>query len=347
MDSRILDILEECYADELALLGGDLCAAEAWVGVLLRAIGQGMLQRIVSRRPNGHTPSSIPCSCGGAMRFVNHRSKNIHTLFGWVVIDRAYYHCPECGASCFPYDQASGLGCECLSPGLAKTCCLLAVDDSFGLSSRKIKELFGEDVSDKTIERLVHQVGSVVLREHSEQLDGFLEDKQIPASKQPSKRLYVAADGTKVHETDGWHESKVGCIYWEDKNFRRQERYVAGFDNSERFGWCLWWESCRFGLRDAQEVVYLGDGAGWVRSIHDAHFHRATFIVDWYHAQEHIWACAKALFGEGTNAARKWAEGCCGLLWDGWTRKLLKLLQRRRKKHRGRKAEAIDKLCHY
>jgi hypothetical protein len=38
-----------------------------------------------------------------------------------------------------PYDKASGLGSAQLSPGLAKVCCLLAVDDSFEQSSRKIE----------------------------------------------------------------------------------------------------------------------------------------------------------------------------------------------------------------
>ena len=69
--------------------------------------------------------------------------------------------------------------------------------------------------------------------------------------------------------------------------------------------------------------------------------------MDWYHAQQHIWDCSKVLFGEGTDAAKNWAEHRCGLLWDGWIRKLLKDLQRRRKKHRGRKLEAIKGLYRY
>jgi len=43
------------------------------------------------------------------------------------------------------------------------------------------------------------------------------KDKRIPASEHRPERLYVAADGTTVHESDGWHESKVGCVYWENE----------------------------------------------------------------------------------------------------------------------------------
>jgi len=347
MDSRMLDILQDCYSDELSLASGNLEALESRVVTFMRELGRGLLQRMVSKQVNGYKGSSRACCCGGSMRFVGHRSKNIHTTLGWITLKRAYYHCPECGQSSFPYDQASGLGSENLSVGLAKACCLLAVDDSFDQSSRKVRVLLGEQVSEKTIERVVHQVGSVVLRWQSQELETLRKDKQIPACEGAAERLYVCADGTTVHETDGWHESKVGCVYWEDGGFRRQERYVAGFDNSKRFGWYLWQQACRRGLRQAKEVVYLGDGASWVRSIHKEHFSRATFIVDWYHAQQHIWDCAKALHGEGTDAAKKWAQHRCGLLWDGWTRKLLKDLQKRRKKHRRAKRQAIEGLYRY
>ena len=348
MDSRILDLLQDCYAEELSSVRGNFQDLENLVVALMRDMGQGLLQRIISEQPNGYKGSSTGCSCGGSMRFVGNRSKHIHTTVGWISLKRAYYYCPQCRRSRFPYDQAGGLGPEALSVGLAKACCLLAVDDSFQQSSTKIKELFGEDVSAKTIERVVHQVGKVVLEQQNQELDNLLNDKNkdIPTCDHPPQRLYIAADGTTVHE-DAWHESKVGSIYWEAEGFRRDQYYVGGFDNSERFGWNLWLAACRCGLREAVEVVYLGDGAAWIRSIREAHFTRATFIVDWYHAKEHIWDCAKALFGDGTDATKKWAEHRCGLLWEGRTRKLLEDLHRHRKKHRGRKLEAIKALYRY
>jgi hypothetical protein len=210
-----------------------------------------------------------------------------------------------------------------------------------------VEELFGQEVSANTIERLVQHVGAVVTAQQQENLDRFQQNHDLPACDQPPPRLYVAADGTTVHEREGWHESKVGCLSWEDPRQGRQQRYVGGFDEAERFGQSLWWEACRCGLREAAEIVYLGDGAAWVRSLHEQHFRRATFIVDWYHAQEHIWACAKVLWGEGRDETARWAGRCCGWLWEGWTRKVLGDLARRRKRHRGRKRKAIEDLYRY
>ncbi|HUU16600.1 MAG TPA: hypothetical protein VMW72_05580 [Sedimentisphaerales bacterium] len=53
---------------------------------------------------------------------------------------------------------------------MAKACCLLAVDDSFAQTSRKLEELFGQKVSERTVERVVHQVGSVVLTQQDEEM---------------------------------------------------------------------------------------------------------------------------------------------------------------------------------
>lgn len=347
MDTKIIDQLEETYSQEFALAGGNLTNLEQLVKVKMQQLAHGLLQRLVAQGSNGYNGSSMACQCGNSMRFVQHRSKDIHTLFGWIRIKRAYYHCPDCGMSLFPYDVASGLGSEHLSVGLARSCCLLAVDDSFEQSSRKIEALTGRKVSDNTIERLVCQVGSVSRQQQNRQLQSFFDDKQIPRSQNSPERLYVALDGTTVHETDGWHESKIGVIYWENERKQRKCRYVGRFETSQTFGWHLWLEACRCGLGQAKETVYLGDGAAWIRSEHHKHFGHATFILDWFHASEHIWDCGKKLFGEGTETTEDWVKKRLDLLWDGWTKKLLDDLKQQRKKYRNSKREALDSLIRY
>ena len=347
MDTRILELLEGYFSEEFELVRHDLGALEELVKEKMQLLGQGLLQRAVNLRPNGYEGSSMACECNGSMRFVQHRCRDIHTLFGWIKVKRAYYHCPECGTSLFPYDASSGLGREQVSPALAKACCLLAVDDSFEQTSRKIEAAFAQKVSANTIERLAHQVGRVVLRQSDEELSDVRKQRNIPKAQIAPQRLYIAADGTTVHETDGWHESKAGAIYWQDQRRRRQSIYVGRFDNSEVFGWHLWLEACRCGLREADEVIFLGDGAGWIRSEHRRHFGRATFIIDWYHASEHIWDCGKVLFGEGSRATERWVKRRLDWLWDGWTKRLSDDLKDQCRKYRAGKRKAIDTLIRY
>jgi hypothetical protein len=348
MDTNILDQLEDIFAEEFQLVQHDLGTMEEMVRQKMQSLGQGLLQRLVNQHPNGHKGNSIACKCGGSMRFLGYRPKAVHTTFGWIIIKRAYYHCPDCGQSLIPYDLDAGLGSQQISPALANICCMVAVDDSFELTSRKVEALIGQKVSDNTVERLVQQVGSEAIKQQEQSLWEFSQRRQIPDSQNKPDRLYIAVDGTTAHELDGWHEVKIGSIYWQDERGGRDiSRFVSSFENSERFGWHLWLAACRCGLRQANEVVYLGDGAGWIRSQHQQHFSRATFIIDWYHSAEHVWSCGKVLFGEGTQATQRWVQERLALLYDGWTRRLLDDLQQQRKRHRGCKREAIDKLYHY
>jgi hypothetical protein len=347
MDAKILDHLEEYFNEEFALVQDDPAALEELIKAKMQLMGQGLFQRIVNRQPNGYKGSSIACECGGSMKFVQHRSRDIHTLFGWINIKRAYYHCPDCHNGLFPYDVAGGLGPEQLSPGLARACCLLAVDDSFEQVCQKIEEFFGQTVSANTIERLTHQVGAVVLQQSDEDLVNVHKSRDVPAAQVTPKRLYIAADGTTVRESDGWHECKIGTIYFENERKERKSCYVGRFDNSETFGWHLWLEACRCGLPQAEQVVVLGDGAAWIRNERRKHFGRSTFIIDWYHANEHVWDCGKELFGEGSKETEKWVNQHLDLLWDGWTKKLLDELKEQRKKYRGAKREAMDTLIRY
>lgn len=347
MDSRILRQLEVAYGEELALVRGDLGQLEQAIGVIVKSLGVGLLQRLVNQGRNGYQGSRIACSCGGSLRFMGSRPREIHTLLGWITVPRAYYHCSACHRSQVPYDQASGFGAEQLSPALAKACGLLAVDDSFEEVSRKVEGLFGEEVSDTTVERLVQQVGSVLVQQQEHDLGQFRSQREPPVSQAQPQRLYVSVDGTTVHETDGWHEAKTGCLYWDDEQLHQHKCYVGRFCPSEQFGWHMWLAACRCGLREALEVVYLGDGAAWVRSEHDRHFQRAVFIVDWYHASEHVWDCGKALLGQATALVNQWVQERLSLLWEGQTRLLLEDLRNQSRHHRGAKQKALEGLCRY
>lgn len=160
MYERILAELEGLIEEEVGNFSRDLGKMEDAVKVLMSSLGQGLLQRLVGRGANGYKGSSVSCVCGESMKFVQHRKRDIHTIFGWITVRRAYYHCVSCGRGLSPYDEACGLGSEQLSPALAQACCLLAVDDSFQEVSRKVEHLFGQCVCDDTVKEVVHKAGT-------------------------------------------------------------------------------------------------------------------------------------------------------------------------------------------
>lgn len=348
MYEEIIAKLAGLIQREVTDLAGDLGAVEKLVVQKVRVIGQGLLQRAVDQAGRGYAGSTRPCpSCSGSMRFVGYRSKEIQTLLGWITIQRAYYHCAACGTGLCPHDQKAGLGPGHLSPGLAEACCLLASDDGFQDSSRKIEHLVGQRVSDDSIERLVQHVGSVALARQQQEQEVFCSRHELPAVEHTPQRLYVSLDGTTVHQEDGWHEAKVGCLYWQDARWEPRKRYVSGFEDSQTFGWRVWSAAWRCGLRQAQEVIVLGDGAAWIRTEGRRHFPGAVFIVDWYHANEHLWDCAETWLGEGTAATAAWVKKHKRWLWQGQVDRLLGSLARQLRVARGARRQALERLRRY
>src|SRR5437660_10657052 len=57
--------------------------------------------------------------------------------------------------------------------------------------------------------------------------------------------------------------------------------------------------------------------AGWIWNLAAEHFPGAVQIVDLYHAKEHVWEVARAVFGPGTAAGTAWATHACSLLEEG------------------------------
>ena len=122
MREEILSQMQKLVDDESENLAGDLATLETHIMHAMMSFGKNLLQPVLDHHANGYQGSSVACRCGGSMRFVQHRPRNIHTLLGWITFKRAYYHCPACGTTLAPYDKASGLGSSQLSPGLAKAC---------------------------------------------------------------------------------------------------------------------------------------------------------------------------------------------------------------------------------
>ncbi len=277
---------------------------------------------------------------------MNYRPKTVLTSVGDVTVRRAYYHCSSCRTGQLPYDQTSGLGTGQLSNRLASITCLLAAQSSFEETSRTLHELLGIRIDDNMLAAAAERAGAVVLARQDAAIEESLANRRPPAAEVEPQRLYISTDGTTAPTQDGWREVKCGAVYWDDPVEGHQARYVGRIENCQSAGQRLWHLACRHGLRQAREVIVIGDGAPWIWNQAKQHFRRAIQILDWYHASEHVWACAHGLYGEGTKKAKVWAKRMLDVLYDYGGRVLLKRLWRSRNSHKLPPA-AIDDLIGY
>ena len=148
-----------------------------------------------------------------------------------------------------------------------------------------------------------------------------------------TERLYTSIDGSMIpiigmkdnHEIVEYKENKLALLFTEESIKRGKDnkaneilnkRYVSSIGKGVNdFEMLLRNKSIAF---IANEIVAITDGAEWIDQMIKRLFPKAIHILDWYHAQEHLWDCAKSLFGESEVAKIKgFVEPLKTLLWEG------------------------------
>ena|SRR5579871_3154415 len=359
----VLDLM----GGEGVVLSDDLNEVEAKVREAVLRVGARAVELQLEGKKLGYEGSSRPCPCGGTQKFVGHRPRTLASLLGPLTFERAYYHCAACGAGSRPYDERAGLGEGHETVALAKAAVLLAAHDPFAPAARLLHALTGQRLGDRTVLRLAERVGAAAAaREASAASAALGEAKtwEAPAAEAAPARLYVAVDGVMVHRGD-WNEAKCATCYWDTEpkpaerkpapegRGEREARYAVRFEAAADFAAFVWGLACRCGLEGAREVVLLGDGAAWIWDhvapiLGAGEGPKVTCVTDWYHVMEHVWACGKALHGEGSAATEAWAKGYETLLWEGKYPRVLELLAEERSRTRSppRRA-ALEQLATY
>src|SRR5712692_5736908 len=184
--------------------------------------------------------------------------------------------------------------------------------------------------------------------------------RSLPTERQQQtgiERLYIELDGVlarmrrgsvpmeqeEVHRKgDVYREIKAGAVFRAERGSKRSElapgvyvdtpaedsvRYVARRTAKGGFGWLLYQLAVDRGLEQAKQVVVLGDGAPWIWNLAAEHFPGTVQILDLYHAKEHVWDVAHAVFGRGTAAGTVWATHACSLLEQGQSEALVGAIQ--------------------
>ena len=104
----------------------------------------------------------------------------------------------------------------------------------------------------------------------------------------------------------------------------------------------------RLGLKDSTDLSVLAGGAPWIWNQAQQRLSpQAEWVPDIFHVSEHMHACGKAMFGEGSQA-RRWAdhhvERLIELEGPGF---IAELKEERESLAADSQRQALDKLCSY
>lgn len=275
--------------------------------------------------------AKVPCACGQQAHYHETRGKQVLTMLGSVVFDRAYYLCPGCHQGQSPRDQELDIvGTEC-SPGVRRMMAVVGSESSFDRGRQQLELLAGLEVTTKAVERHAEAIGNDIVGREQDKMNRVvqLEFPEILGAAVPV--MYIELDGTQVPMVRGelegrlgrkegqparTREVKLGCVFTqtntdpEGRPIRdaASTTYTGAIETAERFGRRLYAEAWERGWDRAKKKVVLGDGAEWIWNIADQHFAGATQIVDIWHAREHLWNMAAKLFPSDEKQRKNWAK---------------------------------------
>lgn len=247
------------------------------------------------------------------------------SLFGPICLLLAYYRCRRCGTSQKPWDQTLGLTEKALTPAAARVTAQAGVLASFAeASERTLSTLCGLKVSESTVERTTEDAGRRVTEQLAAgQTEGPRQSWPRQRDAEGRSCAYVGIDHTGIRRqgprgrrAEG-RMAGVGMVYnprsaHDDRRPPpRQVRYLSGFYELDELGRQLRREAEAVGVMEADQQIALSDGGSGLEAVLKKFFPRATIILDFWHAKEHLVELAGAIHPHDEAARKAWLDSWC------------------------------------
>ena len=328
--------------------GQDLEASEMFTRSAMHELGALVLERVLN---GAAAPGLMKCPLGHEAVLVDHRSKRVTTLLGAIQLRRGYYYCEQCGKGVLPRDEQLDIVGTSFSPGVRKMMGWMGGKESFAEAGSDLALTAGIKVKTKSVERVAEGTGAQLEALGQSERAQAMAENVVPLKSVP--KFYISIDGTGVpvtkRETAGrrgkgesgearTREAKLGCVFTQttsDEKGRPQRdeastTYVGAIEPAAEFGWRIYGEAERRGLRRALQVIVIGDGAQWIWNLADEHFPGSVQIVDLYHARERLADLSKFIHGPETPKGLRWSSERMAQLDEGDVESVLKSMRRLR-----------------
>jgi hypothetical protein len=223
-----------------------------------------------------------------------------------------------------------------------------AAQGSFANAGRALEIDWGVALDGRQVQRWADELGQAVVRRQDRVVLKMEEGHHPAAPPNDPQLLVIELDGGRVQTREKnpqtqsrWREDKVCTVttYQPGRPYmgRRSDgaekkpvplvtTHVATMRRCEPFGRLCRLEAERRGLRQAEMVLALGDGGNFIDPLLEREFRSYVRIIDWRHAQEHLWDCAKAIEGVDSPRMPRTAKGLETLLWKGKVKKVIAAL---------------------
>lgn len=232
-----------------------------------------------------------------------------------------------------------------LSPRAYRRATREAVTQPYGKAAQALNEDWGSAYHARQLQRWTMAAGEQLLAQQAVERRAYERGRRPQGPTNDPPLLVIGMDGGRVQSREKtgengsagggrWREDKVLTISsylpgdGRDKDPKPlATTYLATMNPSDEFGVLARLEAERRGIRQAPYVIVIGDGAAWIDTLHEKHFHRHVRIIDWYHAAEHLHDVAGAVHPDHAGQQQQLADRLVEALWNGHVQSVILTLQ--------------------
>ena len=280
----------------------------------------------------GYCGSSCACACGASSKFVNWREKTVMSAFGAIRLSCSYYRCVDCRRSQQPWDEQLRLGIRRVTAGAEEVITLSGQLTSFGQAARStLVRLTGIRLSESTVRRVTEDAGEkIAQRLADKETFGPAESWDWQQDARGKGCAYTAIDHVSVPQQGprgAKAESRMAAVAMIYNPQSKHEpsttaargrarggcptRFLSGLYELDALGLTLRRQAAQVGWDDAEQQLALSDAGNGLEQFAAKNFPLSEPILDFFHASEHVTACAKAFHPHDEASAAAQATTWC------------------------------------
>ena len=216
------------------------------------------------------------------------RRKKTLTVFGELTIAKSH-----------PFSEAVN-GFQ-ISPRMQQLMTYCGQLDSYEKSNEVLKEMLQVEVSETQIYRVTDFYGKAV--------EASVNEEPVLSPVKADEVMYAQADGSMIlTREEGWSEVKVGrlfkssdCLHADGKpGWISHSQYIAHLGSHKEFTKTLDTLVDKYGNL-GNRLVFVSDGATWIKNWIEDAFPKAISILDYYHVCEHLHEFSSSIFTDKTK----------------------------------------------
>ena len=215
---------------------------------------------------------------------------------------------------------------------------------SFQKAKEIINRIYNINISSNNVLKITKFIGRIVYEHNYEEALKIWNNRANIDMNVNTKKgtLYIQADGasvnTRIEDKDGstWRENKLGIFFSESDMYKRKDKsniinhkeYVSYIGNVDIFRILVFAKAVELKYWEYENIVFISDGAAWLRSMISELFPEATQILDKYHLIENIYDYGKFVFNNDMKKVEKFKDKIIGYCYSGESQKIEKELKK-------------------